>query len=106
MVAENSLGSAFGDDIPLADNIGLVTDIDWSNPDNIPKDLPVDTQWDDVYQNTGGSVGNSNGEDFDLDSRNSQTEGLHEHLLWQLNLELTIVLKALQDFFSIERHEA
>jgi RNA polymerase sigma-54 factor len=62
------------------------SDIDWSNPDNIPKDLPVDTQWDDVYQNTGGSVGNSNGEDFDLDSRNSQTEGLHEHLLWQLNL--------------------
>ncbi|CAH0993332.1 RNA polymerase sigma-54 factor [Sinobacterium norvegicum] len=61
------------------------SDIDWSNPDNIPKELPVDTQWDDVYQNTGGSAG-PGGEDFDIDSRNSQAEGLHEHLLWQLNL--------------------
>ncbi|ROS06114.1 RNA polymerase RpoN-/SigL-like sigma 54 subunit [Sinobacterium caligoides] len=59
-------------------------DIDWSQPDTIP-DLPVDTQWDDVYQNTGGSAGTAT-DDFDFDSRNSQSETLHDHLLWQLNL--------------------
>jgi RNA polymerase sigma-54 factor len=55
---------------------------------NIPEELPVDTQWDDVYQSP---IASSSGSaavdfDFDIDSRNSNSETLADHLLWQLNL--------------------
>ncbi|ARN74859.1 RNA polymerase factor sigma-54 [Oceanicoccus sagamiensis] len=68
---------------------GPAADSDWQ--DNIPEDLPVDTQWDDVYQSsapaaTPSSSQASSSEDFDFDSRNSITESLQDHLLWQLNL--------------------
>jgi RNA polymerase sigma-54 factor len=52
----------------------------------IPEDLPVDTQWEDVYQApVSGPVG---GElpDSDFESRNSSVESLQDHLDWQLNL--------------------
>jgi RNA polymerase sigma-54 factor len=60
-------------------------DSEWQ--DNIPEDLPVDTHWDDVYQSSGSSAAaSSDDNDFDFDSRNSITESLQDHLLWQLNL--------------------
>ena len=54
---------------------------------NIPDELPVDTQWEDVYQSpiSSGS-GPAPDSDFDLDARNSSSESLNDHLLWQLNL--------------------
>jgi RNA polymerase sigma-54 factor len=59
-------------------------DGDWDQP--VPDDLPVDTQWDDVFQGS-SSVGGQGGEDdWDLDSRNSAAESLQDHLMWQLNL--------------------
>ncbi len=61
---------------------------DWQ--DNIPEDLPVDTQWDDVYQasSSSGSLSSAPADsgDYDIDSRNSLTESLQDHLHWQLNL--------------------
>ena len=68
---------------------GPNADSEWQ--ENIPEDLPVDTQWDDVYQSSTPSTPNSSqatssNEDFDFDSRNSVTESLQDHLLWQLNL--------------------
>lgn len=55
--------------------------------DDIPSELPVDTQWEDVYQTpvttSTPALGDS---DFDFDSRNSSEETLSDHLLWQLNL--------------------
>lgn len=67
---------------------GPAADSDWQ--DNIPEDLPVDTQWDDVYQTSSpGPASNSNsgdGGDYDFDSRNSVTESLQDHLHWQFNL--------------------
>ncbi len=55
--------------------------------DTIPEDLPVDTQWDDVYTSMPTSSGASDaGETNDIDSRNSQKESLVDHLNWQLNL--------------------
>ena len=64
-------------------------DSEWQ--ENIPDDLPVDTQWDDVYQSSVSSTSSSSqtsssNEDFDFDSRNSAIESLQDHLLWQLNL--------------------
>jgi RNA polymerase sigma-54 factor len=54
----------------------------------IPTELPVDTQWEDIYQSaaTGPAGGGGDTPDSDFESRNSSQESLHEHLLWQLNL--------------------
>ncbi len=55
--------------------------------EDIPADLPVDSNWDDVYQSaTPGPSAPADDNDFDLDARNSNTESLQDHLLWQLNL--------------------
>ena len=53
----------------------------------IPSELPVDTQWEDVYQAPVGQLGPaSDAQEQDIDGRNSVTETLQDHLLWQLNL--------------------
>ncbi len=53
----------------------------------LPDELPVDTHWDDVYQSPVGSASSSAPDgDFDFESRNSSSETLSDHLLWQLNL--------------------
>lgn len=58
---------------------------DW--PDEIPRDLPVDTSWDDVYQTSGSSNTNYDGEESsDFESRRTATDSLFDHLTWQLNL--------------------
>ena len=59
-------------------------DQEWENP--IPEDLPVDTQWDDIYSGSSTPGGPAPEDDWDLDSRNSAAESLQDHLLWQLNL--------------------
>jgi RNA polymerase sigma-54 factor len=65
---------------------GPAADSDWQ--ENIPEDLPVDTQWDDVYQSStpATSTPSGDGSEYDFDSRNSVTESLQDHLFWQLNL--------------------
>ncbi|MEM1141687.1 MAG: RNA polymerase factor sigma-54 [Pseudomonadota bacterium] len=52
----------------------------------LPDDLPVDTQWEDVMPSGAPTPVDTNGEEFDFDSRNSAGESLRDHLLWQLNL--------------------
>lgn len=57
----------------------------WQN--DIPDELPVDTRWDELYPTaSSGGLATPEDSDFDYDSRNSATESLHDHLLWQLNL--------------------
>jgi RNA polymerase sigma-54 factor len=64
---------------------GPISDSEWQ--ENIPDDLPVDTRWDDVYQSSSSaSSASSSDTEQDFDSRNSATESLQDHLLWQLNL--------------------
>ncbi|PID43940.1 MAG: RNA polymerase factor sigma-54 [Gammaproteobacteria bacterium] len=58
---------------------------EWSS-NSIPDDLPVDTAWDDIYQNAPTNVGSVPDDDVDYDSRNSASETLQDHLCWQLNL--------------------
>ncbi len=62
--------------------------VDESWQDTIPEDLPVDTQWDDVYSSTSSSPssGSAEGNDLDFESRTSTKESLVDHLNWQLNL--------------------
>lgn len=52
---------------------------------NMPDDLPVDTQWEDILPSSAPPA-DTGGEDFDFDSRNSAAESLQDHLRWQLNL--------------------
>jgi RNA polymerase sigma-54 factor len=51
----------------------------------LPEELPVDSQWGDVYE-TSTSPTSAADDDYSFDSRNAATETLQEHLLWQLNL--------------------
>jgi RNA polymerase sigma-54 factor len=54
---------------------------------HIPDDLPVDSQWDDVYEaNSSGTGVQRADDDYDFESRNSVEETLQDHLQWQLNL--------------------
>jgi len=53
--------------------------------EQIPDELPTDSQWDDIYQSSGVTpVGGE--DDWDFTARTSEAESLQEHLLWQLNL--------------------
>lgn len=53
--------------------------------DVIPEELPVDTDWDDIYQNNVSHLG-GNDEDADFTTYTSTGETLQSHLLWQLNV--------------------
>lgn len=57
-------------------------------PDTVADELPADSQWEDSYQTSAG-VSSSSGtvdDDFDHDGRNSTSDNLQDHILWQLNL--------------------
>jgi RNA polymerase sigma-54 factor len=55
---------------------------DWEQ--QIPEDLPVDTNWEDVYPSSAPT--NAPSEEFESDARNAAEETLTDHLHWQLNL--------------------
>ena len=57
------------------------SDYEWS--EQIPQDLPVDANWDDVYN---PSTANSSGGEVNLEQVYQVTESFQGHLEWQLNL--------------------
>lgn len=65
-------------------------ELNQNSPDqDIPEDLPVDVNWDDVYESpipsgSSSSAANDNDTDFLAHSRTART--LHDYLVWQLNL--------------------
>lgn len=54
--------------------------------EQIPNDLSVDSNWDDIYPTAASSSYTADSESFDFESRNTAEESLQDHLLWQLNL--------------------
>jgi RNA polymerase sigma-54 factor len=54
----------------------------------MPDELPVDTQWADVYDSYLPTTahGADDGADFDPFAQQSRPQTLHDHLAWQLNL--------------------
>lgn len=61
------------------------SDDNWQ--DDIPDNLSVDSNWDDIYTNSPTPSSSSYDSDsIDFESRNSAEETLQDHLLWQLNL--------------------
>ena len=54
--------------------------------DQIPNDLSVDTNWDDIYPETYTSSRSFDGNSADFESRDTADDSLQDHLHWQLNL--------------------
>ena len=54
--------------------------------EQIPGDLAVDSNWEDIYPSTYSSSASFDTDTIDYESRNSAVETLQDHLLWQLNL--------------------
>lgn len=60
--------------------------VEFENSSDIPEDLPVDSQWDEVYDiGTSGSGSGQIDENL-IETRNAESETLYDHLIWQLNL--------------------
>ena len=53
--------------------------------EQIPNELSVDSNWDDIYPTASFSY-SSDSDNYDFESRNTAEETLQDHLLWQLNL--------------------
>ena len=57
--------------------------------DDIPEELPVDSDWDEVYDGlaaSGTSTNHRDGEDSDFERASVSPPSLREHLLWQITL--------------------
>lgn len=54
--------------------------------DTIPGELTVDSNWEEVWPSTYSTGPAYDGDTPDFESRNSISESLQDHLLWQLNL--------------------
>ncbi|MBU0498566.1 MAG: RNA polymerase factor sigma-54 [Gammaproteobacteria bacterium] len=67
--------------------------------EQMPDELPVDTDWDAIYENASPTSrdGSSDEGDFDFLSQRSSVATLNDHLLWQLNLT---------PFSELDRHIA
>ena len=62
-------------------------DIDGNSSSTLPEELPVDSQWDDIYQpEYQGSSLAAPADEINWDEKNTQTDSLQDNLYWQLNL--------------------
>ena len=70
------------------DASGTELDINSRKDAALPEDLPVDSQWDDIYQAEyqGSSLASPSSDDTSWDERNFSLESLQDKLYWQLNL--------------------
>ena len=60
-----------------------------STSDDIPDELPVDTDWGEIYDSLPSSASNTashDGDGSDYERASATTPSLREHLLWQVNL--------------------
>jgi RNA polymerase sigma-54 factor len=81
--AETADNEEFSETAPSEDN----AEINLDEPDNMPLELSVDSEWEDIYDGNYTSdlpSGDFNTRDFT--PQNSAVETLQDHLLWQLEL--------------------
>lgn len=56
-------------------------------PTDIPKELPVDSVWEDIYDTpVSGAYNGSDGSGMEFEAQRSASETLREHLRWQMEL--------------------
>lgn len=82
---EDSSGERTGsasDDVELAEGADRATD---NQEQNIPKDLPTDSDWEDTFDTYTPAQRSGDAEVIGYEQANGG-ESLQEHLLWQLNL--------------------
>lgn len=85
--AEEVNGEAGAETISANDEQQSAQEDSWQ--DNIPEDLPVDTQWDDVFQGNSANhsvAANHSDDDYNFDNKNTSIDTLQDKLNWQLNL--------------------
>lgn len=96
---ETSAGSSSSENEPVLDFSKSSDSSDTSSSNNddasvdlegkeMPTELPVDSDWDTMFDGASGSSssGSFDDDDFDYDSRNSAPESIYDSLMWQLNL--------------------
>ncbi|MCY4358724.1 MAG: RNA polymerase factor sigma-54 [Gammaproteobacteria bacterium] len=69
-----------------SEETGQISGEDSGWQEQIPSDLSVDSNWDDVYPVMPSFTQNNEPGYNDFEARNSSVETLQDHLLWQLNL--------------------
>ena len=74
--------------IDTTDTAAPELDIHASETASLPEDLPVDSQWDDIYQAEfqGSSLATPVNDEMNWDERNTSAETLQDKLYWQLNV--------------------
>lgn len=83
-IEEDSNASSFDNNFDKkTDNTDLQTS-EGSQTD-IPDELPIDSSWEDIYENALVPTGNAT-DSFDFEPQNSKASTLLDHLLWQLEL--------------------
>lgn len=93
---ESNMMLEFEDEFDVSDNAAGTETKDAESADDtrelgepdesMPDELPVDTEWGDIYETTGGSA-SSPGEDLpDAGTRASAPQCLRDYLRWQMNL--------------------
>ncbi|OYV73314.1 MAG: RNA polymerase factor sigma-54, partial [Acidithiobacillus ferrivorans] len=61
--------------------------LDLAAEDTLPDELPVDSQWDDVFDLGTSGSGSAADEDLpDFESRNSHSQSLQDYLRWQADM--------------------
>jgi len=57
-----------------------------TSQNEIPDDLPVDSNWEDTYDNYLGASGGGSDDNRNYENTNSTSDSLLEHLMWQMRL--------------------
>ena len=89
-ISNNEASSSPDDENLASDDTGeTLTETSAAGESEIPEDLPVDTSWDDIYDNISaptspGSSSASETREFEYSGHTE--ESLHEHLRWQMQL--------------------
>lgn len=74
-------------DLPETEIASEIVDNGESLSETIPEELPTDSEWEDTYD-TEWKISNPDGESASdyIEKLHANTEGLSEHLLWQIDL--------------------
>ena len=76
------------DVVSVAPDVAAEEEKSGMDADEFPEDLPVDSAWEDTYDNTAIYTHNNTDSDF-YDNQGFEENSLRNHLLWQLNVTPT-----------------
>lgn len=84
VLAEDVIVPPVTQEVTFQDTLSDTSSESETTTDVIPEELPVDIDWDDIYQTSASNLPVTEVDDFT--TYTSEGETLHSHLLWQLNL--------------------